>query len=56
MKHKEEKWVALCRRAVVEQDHDQHMQVIYHINCMLYEKEERLKNQPEFKKEGAGAA
>jgi hypothetical protein len=42
---KAEQWRALCEQAATEQDHDKLMRLIEHINRLLEEKEERLRNQ-----------
>ena len=42
---KEERWMELCRRAVVERDADRLTDIVDQINRMLYEKEQRLKEE-----------
>ena len=40
-----EDWMNLCEQAAVEQDPEKLMALVYEINRMLEEKEDRLKNQ-----------
>ena len=42
---KEERWMDLCRQAAVERDADRLMDIVDQINRMLYEKEQRLKEE-----------
>jgi len=42
---KEERWIELCRQAVGERDTDRLMDLVDQINRMLYEKEQRLKQE-----------
>ena len=42
---KEERWLELCRQAAVERDADRLVEIVEQINCMLYEKEQRLKKE-----------
>ena len=42
---KEERWMELCRQAVFERDADRLMDIVDQINRMLYEKEQRLKEE-----------
>ena len=42
---KEERWMELCRQAVVERDADRLMDIVDQINPMLYEKEQLLKEE-----------
>ncbi|HEX6805777.1 MAG TPA: hypothetical protein VF133_18995 [Terriglobales bacterium] len=43
---KEQEWQKLCREAAQEQDAERLLAIIDHINRMLWEKEQRLKEQP----------
>jgi hypothetical protein len=45
MKDQEEEWLRLCRAAVEEQDPNRLLDIVEQINRMLWEKEQRLKNQ-----------
>lgn len=42
---KEEEWRKLCQDAATEQDHDRLLEIIDQINRMLWDKEQRLKEQ-----------
>jgi hypothetical protein len=45
MREQEERWMELCRLAVIEQDPDRLHALIIEINRMLGEKERRLEAQ-----------
>ena len=42
---KEKRWAELCRQAVVERDADRLVDIMDQINRMLYEKQQRLKQE-----------